>query len=63
MVSPKPAKISETYIKKGEFELPQKLQNLPKELTEPAKAYSKMIKEPVSLKDMYVYKTPEYLMQ
>ncbi len=69
IISPKPIQVLPTsYIAKNSdgndsFSLPGKLENMPKELTAPAKAYANLIQEPVMLKDMYVYKTPEYLLQ
>lgn len=53
----------ETTPKTHEFQLPNKVKTLPKDLTDHAFNYAKIVKEPVLLKDMYVYKESEYLIK
>lgn len=45
----------------NEFKLPAKLKKLPKDITDTAKKHAEKLREPVILKDMFIYRQPEYL--
>ena len=45
----------------NEFKLPAKLNKLPRYITDTARKHAEQLKEPVILKDMYIYRLPKNL--